>query len=119
MAPIPVQASIGLPVDVEPPFAQVSQLSPLPAPGQTRYGRAGDYGWLVGEVEQSYRGPRLRYAPVDQVDPYGGSVTLLRDSLVDGLKDGQVVRVRGHLLNPDNRAPAPPYKVLSVELVQP
>jgi hypothetical protein len=81
------------------------------------FGHAPDYGWLRGEIQQSLRGTRLRYAPVDEVDPYGGSVTLIADGQVEGLRDSQCVRVRGQLLNPDRLRPAPGYRVVSVEAV--
>jgi hypothetical protein len=85
------------------------------APGAPTFGHAPDYAWLRGEVQQSRRGTRLRYAPVDEVDPYGGSVTLVGNVQIEGLRDGQFVRVRGQLLHPEAHTAAPAYKVLAVE----
>jgi hypothetical protein len=107
----------------QPPPAPVvvtrSEPAPPPLPSLAssakHFGHAADYSWLKGEVQQSLKGMRLRYAPVDEEDLHGGSVTLLSDGQVDGLKDGQLVQVRGHLVSVESRAPAPPYKVLSVE----
>jgi hypothetical protein len=79
------------------------------------YGHGQDYGWLKGEVEKSLHGVRLRYARVDEEDTYGGSVTLVADAQVDGLRDGQRVRVRGHLVDPQASNLAPAYKVIAVE----
>jgi hypothetical protein len=80
------------------------------------FGHAPDYSCLRGQVERSLRGVRLRFAPVDQVDRYGGSVTLI-GPLAEQLRDSQSVRVRGQLLNPDAQSPAPDYRVLSIEMV--
>jgi hypothetical protein len=79
------------------------------------YAHADDYTWLCGEVQRSFGGARVRFAAVDEVDRYGGSVTLLPDAQVNGLQDGQRVRVCGQLVSPDNHVSAPPYRVLSVE----
>jgi hypothetical protein len=104
-----------------PPGRPVTE-DPMPSrsyqgggPAGMSFGHAPDYAWLRGEVERSLRGVRLRYAPVDEADPYGGSVTLVSSPLVDGLRDGQSVRVRGQFLNPEQHTPAPPYRVVSVE----
>jgi len=66
---------------------------------QPFFSHAADYSWLQGQVEYSHFGNswRLRYASVDESDSYGGSVTLLDNNLLENLKDGQYVRVQGHL----------------------
>jgi hypothetical protein len=84
------------------------------------FSKAEDYSWLQGRVEYSRMNKswRIRYASVDEVDRFGGSVTLTGDTLLDTLKDGEYVRVRGYLPNPDTRAIAPPYRVEAIEPVQ-
>ena len=66
---------------------------------QPFFSHAEDYSWLQGQVEYSHFGNswRLRYASVDESDANGGSVTLLDNNLLQNLKDGQYVRVQGHL----------------------
>jgi hypothetical protein len=66
---------------------------------QPFFSHAQDYSWLQGQVEYSHFGNswRLRYASVDESDSFGGSVTLLDNNLLQNLKDGQYVRVQGHL----------------------
>jgi hypothetical protein len=66
---------------------------------QPFFSHAPDYSWLQGQVEYSHFGNswRLRYSSVDESDSYGGSVTLLDNNLLQNLKDGQYVRVQGHL----------------------
>lgn len=83
------------------------------------FGRAADYSWLVGQVEQARTGAgyRLRFASVDDNDRYGGSVTLAGDGNLPTLKDGQYIRVRGHLVDAEAHSPAPAYHVESCEPV--
>jgi hypothetical protein len=85
------------------------------------FARSEDYRWLCGRVEVSRlgQGVRLRYAPHDQIDVYGGVVTLTGDSSVRALTDGQWVAVRGSLCNPNQKVNAPAYHVDSCELVDP
>jgi hypothetical protein len=97
-----------------------TEVRPAPAFVQTAstgmsFGHAPDYTWLRGQVQRSLHGVRLRFAPVDQVDRYGGSVTLVGDAQIEHLRDGQCVRVRGQLLNPDAKSPAPAYRVVAIE----
>lgn len=85
------------------------------------FGHAPDYTWLSGQVEYSRlaNGWRLRYASVDESDAHGGSVTLAGDNRLSQLKDGQHVRVRGHLQNPEDKELAPAYHVDSFEVIAP
>jgi len=84
------------------------------------FGHAGDYSWLSGQVEKTRlgKGWRLRYAWVDEDDPYGGSVSLIDDPKLPAFKDGQMVRVSGHLVEPQNHGPAPAYRVETVETIK-
>jgi hypothetical protein len=84
------------------------------------FAKAEDYSWLQGQVEYSRlsKSWRLRYASVDEIDRYGGSVTLTGDSVLDNLKDGQYIRVTGYLPNADSRSIAPTFHVESIEQVQ-
>jgi hypothetical protein len=84
------------------------------------FGHAADYSWVSGQVQilRLSKGPRLRYASIDEADPYGGSVTLVEDSRLAGLSDGQYVRVSGHLLNPEVSAIAPPYRIDSIQPIE-
>jgi hypothetical protein len=107
------QPPAGLPRS-EPPPPRRSYVDATAAPC---FGRAPDYSWLSGQVEYSRlgRGWRLRYSSVDDVDHYGGSVTLIEDQDLSGLTDGQYVTVRGHLSNPNDPGPAPAYRVESFQ----
>jgi hypothetical protein len=85
------------------------------------FAHAPDYTWLSGEVEYSRigKGWRLRYASVDEEDPYGGSVTLTEHTLLHGLKDGQIVRVQGRLSSSTAKGTAPPYLIDSLQPIGP
>jgi hypothetical protein len=85
---------------------------------QPGFSHAEDYSWLSGQLQRSRKGWRLRYASVDQVDVYGGSVTLRDESRLSGMNDGDLVRVHGRLLNPEDRGIAPAYEVMSVQAIE-
>ena len=105
-----------------------SKLSPVGEPEPPRksfvditahpgFNHTEDYSSLTGQLQHSRitKGWRLRYASVDEVDPYGGSVTLMEDARLSDLKDGDIVRVHGRLVNPEDRGIAPPYQIDSVQ----
>jgi hypothetical protein len=84
------------------------------------FSHAEDYTWLCGQLDyvtvcQAWR---LRYASVEDDDRYGGAVTLIETGPMDGFKSGQLVRVEGQLLNPDNRDPKTLYRVRSIQPLQ-
>jgi hypothetical protein len=83
------------------------------------FGHAEDYSWLAGKLQYSRfnKSWRLRFASVDEEDRYGGSVTIV-DLPLAGLKDGQMVRVEGHLVNPEAKTSAPPYEVNSIQALE-
>jgi hypothetical protein len=100
-----------------PPSEPLVKRKPVVDPaGSSCFARADDYSWLSGELQFSrLKGWRLRYASVAEADPYGGSVTLIDNELLRGLKDGQLVMVEGRLVNPDARNIAPEYRVRSIQ----
>jgi hypothetical protein len=83
------------------------------------FAHAKDYAWLCGRAEYSRlsKAWRLRYASVDEPDRYGGSVTLVPGPKLDALKDGEYVRVTGHL-TADAAGLSPEYEVESLTPVQ-
>jgi hypothetical protein len=92
--------------------------APAPAQSTSGLGHAPDYSWLVGRVERWGQSKmcRLRYASVEEIDPHGGSVTLVGEpEQLENVQDGQVLRVRGRLLNPDSHTAAPAYQVEAIE----
>jgi hypothetical protein len=87
---------------------------------QPWFGHAEDHSWLSGQVLYARATDtwRLHYASLDDNDPYGGTVTLVTEHPVEGLKDGQHVRVQGSLVDADHREPGSPYRVRSFEVVE-
>ncbi len=77
-----------------------------------------EYRTLVGRVQQFRKQWHLRYAPVEQVDPHGGSVLLEGDGDFSILRDGMTVRVRGILIPAANRSSETRYRVQSFEIVE-
>jgi hypothetical protein len=81
------------------------------------FGHAGDYKWISGQAI-SYRGEwRLRYASVDEMDDFGGSLVLLGSSLQSDLRDGEQFKLTGFMVEHDARAGGPAFHVESVEPV--
>jgi hypothetical protein len=101
-----------------------SNTAPAPARSFTdsasHFAHAADYTWLAGQIEKTRLGHgwRLRYATVDEDDPHGGSVSLSDEVHLPGLQDGQYIRARGYLVDPEARGTAPAYHVESVEVLE-
>jgi hypothetical protein len=78
-----------------------------------------DYQSLTGQLQHSHitKAWRLRYASVDEVDPYGGSVTLTDNARLSELNDGDFVWVHGHLMNPEARGIAPLFAIDSIQSI--
>jgi len=81
-------------------------------------GHAPDYSWICGQLEicRHTKTWRLRYLSVDETDVHGGIVTLTgTSSQLAGLQEGQCIKVRGYLWNPDRKDIAPRYRVEAIE----
>jgi len=85
------------------------------------FSHSTDYSWLAGELHyaQVRNVWTLRYASCDEDDRYGGSVTLTDMSRGDHFRSGQMVRVEGHLVDPESREIRPAYRVRSINPVNP
>lgn len=84
-----------IPEEAEP-VQPVVQLTSGP-----RHGHADDYRWLVGQLQRVNLSDghwKIRYAPLDQVDQWGGSVILAPDIRLENYKEGQNVYVEGEIL---------------------
>ncbi len=131
-APVVAPAPAPEPVS-ERPAVQLAAFNPLPPatgaeppPPRRSYAdttadpcfaHADDYHWLTGQLQHSHfnKNWRLRYASVDEVDRYGGSVTLPDDARLEQFKDGDYVRVEGRLQNAGEHAIAPTYQLDSIQ----
>lgn len=84
---------------------------------------AADYSWVQGTltfVHVNGGAWIVRYAGLDETDPHGGSVVLARDRRLNDFKEGDVVRVRGEILNPRSSKflGGPLYRVHSISLAK-
>jgi hypothetical protein len=69
---------------------------------QPMYGHGENYEWLIGVLHRVHiprKGWKVRYAPLDQQDRWGGSVVIAPDARVDDFDDGSVVYVEGDVIN--------------------
>jgi hypothetical protein len=82
-----------------------------------QWGHTDDFKSVTGQIQLWRQTVRLRYAPVDQEDPYGGFVVLQGDGEVAKLREGQHVRVRGILIAPENRNHAANFKVQAIDVL--
>jgi hypothetical protein len=89
---------------------------------ETRVGRAADYSSMTGQLFYVHADGGLwvlRYAPLWQEDPNGGSVILARDRQMDSYREGDLVKVQGEILNPKGSIflGGPLYRAQSIELI--
>ncbi len=79
------------------------------------------YHWLVGTLDYSKVEDAwiLRYCSVEEDDRYGGSVTLVDLGSTAALKNGQLVRVEGSLINADSTQLRPAFHVRGLRIVGP
>ncbi len=116
--------------DLQTPVKQ-GDILPAPEPPQRRrsyvditaaacFGHAPDYAWVSGQVEYSRvrKEWRLRYASVDETDRYGGRLVLIENEHLSYLRDGQYVRLQGHLVNPNDASGSPAvYRIEAFKLI--
>lgn len=105
-----------LPVDAPKPVPP-STATPTSSVTREKTGRASDYSWMVGRLEHSKNKQtwRVRYASHEVEDDFGGSVTLVgADDVLERYADGDLVKVDGQLLDPEQKTSAPPYRVRGV-----
>ncbi len=99
----------------------VGRASNPPPPNVARgarpdFGHTPDYCMLTGELcfNVLKNQWRLRFASIDEEDPYGGSVTLDAYREMDGFRSGDLVTVKGALVDPDSRRIAPHYRMREI-----
>jgi hypothetical protein len=97
-----------------PPPAWPAQAEPLGSPPSC--GRAVDYRWLVGTLEQDARRRlwQVRYAAEGE-EPYGGVLELVGPGPMGGFRAGQWVRVEGELIDPAPHQTRPAYRVRALQ----
>jgi hypothetical protein len=137
-APAPVASPCSTPMNVtvySSPAASVPQSGYAPSvyarPATTppvsasdKVGHEHDYSWITGYLYYLHTdGGRwvLRYAGLDQVDRYGGSVVLAPGMEMGNYREGDLVTVHGEVLN-EGRATrslgGALYRVQMIEMVE-
>jgi hypothetical protein len=82
------------------------------------FGRSENFDTITGQVQIFRKVHRLRYAPVEQEDIFGGVVILEGADDFNVLKDGQTVRIRGALIPPSDRSSPARYRVQSIMVLE-
>jgi hypothetical protein len=116
--PIPIDAWNGKMIPREAfidPATPAQKPPALPAVPM-QYG-SEDFKTITGQVQIWRQTVRLRYAPIDQEDPYGGFVVLEGGAELTGLRDGQHVRIRGVLIAPEGRNDTAHCRVQALEIL--
>ena len=118
-APGPPPATARKPIidEFEPETVPVSTTVP-----DSVYGRHTHYAWLKGRLQRVHVPGgewKLRYAPLDQQDRWGGSVILATDVRLDAFADGDIVYIEGEILaaRPSLYLSGPLYRVRTIRKV--
>lgn len=89
----PVEAPVARPrVETRPVSTEVED---------GRYAHASDYSWLTGRLQRVHVPGgewKIRYAPLSEMDQWGGSMVLAPDVRLDSFSDGDFVRIEGEIL---------------------
>jgi hypothetical protein len=108
-----------------PVTAAAQQVShELPEGVQGKVGHEHDYSWITGYLYYVHvDGGRwvLRYAALDQVDRYGGSVVLAPAVEMRNYREGDLVCVHGEVLNEGRAVPSlggPLYRANVITMVE-
>ena len=119
-----LDSTMDLEPTVEPADPELST-SPVTQPislDQPVYAHGENYEWLMGVVHRVHiprKGWKIRYAPLDQQDQWGGSVVPAPDVRIDGFQDGDNIYVEGEIIS--DRASlylsGPRYRITSIRRV--
>jgi hypothetical protein len=114
------------------PTMQAEQTQTAETPGQfqlkkefaQRVAMADDASWLIGQLYYIHADGGLwvvRYAPLDKEDRYGGGVVLARGVNMDEFHEGDLVFIRGEIVNQGRACKyvgGPLYRVTTVALTE-
>ncbi len=83
------------------------------------YGHDKEYNWLIGRLQRVHvRGGewKIRYAPLDEIDQWGGSMVLAPDIRLEEFSDGELIYVEGEILveRPSLYLAGPLYRIRTV-----
>ena len=89
------------------------------SPDDPAFGHASDYSWLIGKIHSVHitgRRWKIRYAPIDEQDRWGGSVVLAEDARIDKFTDGDFVYAEGEIIanRPTIYLAGPLYRIFTI-----
>lgn len=82
------------------PFPRVEPKETVEVP-LPEFGHDENYGWLLGRLQKVHSPThqwKVRYAPLDKMDKWGGSMVLALDARLDEFEDGDPVYIEGEIL---------------------
>jgi len=89
------------------PVVEATKVAPEPEPVDQPSGTLGDYGHdkeynrLIGRLQRVHVPGgewKIRYAPLDEIDQWGGSMVLAPDIRLEEFSDGDLIYVEGEIL---------------------
>ena len=95
--------------------AQDKLLQDIAAPAS--YGHGSDFSWISGEVQLWRKDIRMRYASLDEADQFGGSLSLVGEEHLEQLKDGDQLKLIGHVVIHDAKRGGPAYYVEGMQRI--
>lgn len=109
----------GNPFEAVVPAKAVSKPKPKVALAPQK-AHAENYRWLIGELQRVHTPKhewKLRYADLDELDRWGGSMILAPDARLDEWSDGDLVYVKGEILTkrPSVYLSGPLYRIHSIQ----
>jgi hypothetical protein len=107
------------------PTAAATLDLPISDKFKTRIGHEADYSWLSGQLYRLQAGSGVlwvvRYANADEQDKHGGSVLLAPAINMRNFRDGDLVSVKGEVVNGGRKSEqlaVPVYRASDVSLVE-
>lgn len=107
------------------PAAPATLDLPITDKFKTKIGHEADYSWLSGQLYRLQAGSGalwvVRYANADEQDSHGGSVLLAPAIDMRNFRDGDLVSVKGQILNGGRKSEqiaCPVYRASDVSLVE-
>ena len=111
-------AETKLPIPPAPEAKSTASTKNMRSNSVGKTGHESDYSWITGELQKTEGIWVLRYG-AEAKDNFGGYVVLFSDVDMRNFKEGDLVSVRGNVINPNARgAQAAHYRAAAVDLIE-